>query len=89
MPANDYLQYPSIRPDEVQNLLLSIKKYKTGPDVDAIEAVVKKLKADEDPRASIVAKAAQRWCRLDVVDASFTGITPPFMSLHQLIGDHV
>lgn len=84
VPANDYLQYPSIRPDEVRALSIAVKKYKTGPDVDTLEAVVKKMKADEDPRASIVAKAGQRWCRLDVVDASFTGTKSlsVFRSLH-------
>jgi len=74
VPATDYLQYPSIKPDEVQALSRAVKAYKKGPDVDTIEAIVKKLKADDDPRASIVAKAAQRWCRLDIVEASFTVI---------------
>jgi translocation protein SEC63 len=81
VPATDYLQYPSIKPDEVQALSRAVKEYKKGPDVDTIEAIVKKLKADEDPRASIVAKAAQRWCRLDIVEASFTGMFQyPFLS---------
>jgi translocation protein SEC63 len=73
-PSHDYSQYPSIRLEETQTLAEGLKKYKKGPDIDVISALVKKLEEMEDPRVATVEKAAERWCRLDIVDASFTGI---------------
>jgi translocation protein SEC63 len=79
-PSHDYLQYPSIRLGETQTLADGVKKYKKGPDVDVITAIMKKLEEMNDPRASIIEKAAERWCRLEIVDASFTGMDFDYLS---------
>lgn len=51
----------------------AIKDYKKGPEVDALTAITKKLEEKQDPRVGTIRNAAERWPRLDVVDASFTG----------------
>jgi len=74
VPANDYLQHPFIKPEEIQAFADGVKKYKTGPEVDVMTALIKKLKENDDKRVSLLEKAAERWCRLDIVEASFTVI---------------
>lgn len=60
-----YAQLPGIQPEEAKEL-----SRQTG----ALDKLVDTLAEKKDERAVEVEKAASRWGRLDLVDASFKGM---------------
>src|ERR1700761_5630259 len=66
LPVNNLLQYPGIRAEELP--VLSADAAKWDAEKSRLIYVVERLKRQNDARAEAIAKAGERWGRLEIVD---------------------